>query len=48
MAWERSKNFDRHMEALRRFTKSDTTKSEDTKKPGRKRITVKKPPKEEE
>lgn len=37
---ERSKNFDRHMQALRRFTKSDDKKPAD-KKPGRKRITRK-------
>lgn len=41
---ERSKNFERHMESLRRFTNSDNKKS-DSKKKGRKRITVKKPPK---
>lgn len=44
---ERSRNFDRHMDALRRFTKSDDKKP-DSKKPGRKRITVKKPPKDDE
>jgi len=44
---ERRKNFDRHMESLRRFTKTDSKKS-DTKKSGRKRITVKKPPKKED
>lgn len=44
---ERSKNFDRHMESLRRFTNSDSKKSNNKKK-GRKRITVKKPPKDNE
>lgn len=44
---ERSKNFDRHMESLRRFTNSDSKKSE-SKKKGRKRITLKKPPKDDE
>ncbi len=44
---ERSKNFDRHMESLRRFTDSDNKKLE-SKKKGRKRITIKKPPKGDE
>lgn len=44
---ERRKNFDRHMESLRRFTNSDNKKS-NSKKPARKRITVKKPPKKED
>jgi len=39
---ERSKNFDRHMDALRRFTKSES-KTDDAKKPGRKRIPGKRP-----
>lgn len=40
---ERSRNFDRHMESLRRFTNSENKKSE-SKKKGRKRISPKKPP----
>ena len=43
---ERSKNFDRHMESLRRFTNSENKKSE-VKKKGRKRIIIKKPHKDE-
>jgi len=39
---ERSKNFDRHMDALRRFTKSES-KATDGKKTGRKRISGKRP-----
>jgi len=39
---ERSKNFDRHMDALRRFTKSEN-KTEHPKKTGRKRISGKRP-----
>ncbi|MAE07181.1 MAG: RNA methyltransferase [Bacteroidetes bacterium] len=44
---ERSKNFDRHMESLRRFTNFDNKKSE-SKKKGRKRISPKKPPEDDE
>ena len=43
---KRSQDFDRHMESLRRFTNSDDKKS-GTKKPARKRISTKKPPKED-
>ncbi len=42
---ERSKNFDRHMDALRRFTRSDN-KVHGTKKTGRKRISGKRPRKD--
>jgi len=40
---ERSKSFDRHMDALRRFSKSDSKES-GNKKPGRKRISRKDKP----
>jgi len=44
---ERSKNFDRHMDALRRFTRSDS-KNDGAKKPGgRKRISGKRPRKDD-
>ncbi len=43
---KRSQDFEKHMESLRRFTNSDKKKS-DTKKPARKRISTKKPPKAE-
>ncbi len=42
---QRSKNFDRHMDALRRFTKSDS-KDESDRKSGRKRISGKRPRKD--
>ncbi|MFK5855011.1 MAG: THUMP domain-containing protein [Bacteroidota bacterium] len=43
---ERSKNFDRHMDSLRRFTRSDS-KTDGVKKPGRKRISGKRPRKDD-